>query len=197
MFGAERPARAWDRPEAMPAIWEGSDGQRESLPERTPRGSLRTRTLILLLLISILGTLLPGASAWPSGLPSGVSVTSMAEGFRWVTDIAWITPRHVLLSSKWHKRRDSLSLSLSNDKSTLAKDGRIYLMRDWQWSFSNTFINLRNRTQPAAGDRGLTSVVVHPDFQRNQRRGFIYVSYVDDPNPGCQVLGQMCMIKVS
>jgi hypothetical protein len=175
VYRGERPARARDRPGAMPGTREGSFCKTTSLPWQTYGRSNRARILFLLLLISLLGLFVPETDAWPSALPAGVSVTSMVTGFGWVTDMAWITPRHVLVTTK---------------------DGRIFLLRDWQYNLNEIFINLRSRTQPAVGDRGLVSVVVHPDFQRNQRRGFIFVAYVDDPAPGCQALGQMCMIKV-
>lgn len=114
-------------------------------------------------------------AAWPQGLPNGVSVRSMVQGFQgWITDMAFITQRHVLVSTK---------------------DGRVYLLTDWTFSRAQPLLDMRSRVKPAVGDRGLVSLAVHPDFQKNGRKGYVYVAWVDDPAPNCQALGQMCMIK--
>ena len=113
----------------------------------TPSGMAIFLILAALLVLNPLSVL-----AWPSGLPTGVSVTRLAAGLPWATDIAWISEKHVLVSTK---------------------DGLIYLMNNWNWNGNAPLIDLRSRVLPAAGDRGLTSVAVHPQFQASSRRTLV------------------------
>lgn len=130
-----------------------------------------------LLLAGILCALLllfPTVIAWPTGLPAGVSVQRIVSGIGWTTDIAFLTTRHTLVTTK---------------------DGIIYQLLDWRVLWDQPLLDLSYRVLPAIGDRGMTSMAVHPDLQANGKRGFVYVAYVDDPNKGCQDLGVLCEIK--
>lgn len=94
-----------------------------------------------------------------------------------VTDIAFLSPRYSFVATK---------------------NGLVYLYDGTDFGYKpgqKPVIMVNTRVKPAIGDIGLTSIAIHPDFIRDGKEGYIYLSYTEDVSKTCQTPGQMCSIK--